>query len=94
MNENEMEKTGLREIERQKMNLEEGDEMEIQEIEGKQRKRKGREIERSREEKRRMRERMIKREREGGISGEVERKREGKKESEEEETCEREERVV
>ena len=55
MNENEMEKkTGVREIERHKMNLEEGDEIEIQEIERKQKKRKGREIERSREEKRRM----------------------------------------
>ena len=40
--------------------------------------RKGREIERSREEKRRMRKRMIKREREGGILGEV--KREGERE--------------
>ena len=56
----------MREIERQKMNFEEGDEIKIQEIERKQRRRKGREIERSREEKRRMRERTIKREREKG----------------------------
>ena len=60
----------MREIERQKMNLEEGDEIEIHEIERKKRRWKGREIERSREEKRRIRDRMIKREREkGGFRG-------------------------
>ena len=50
----------VREIERQKMNSEEGDKIEIQEIERKHRRQKAGEIERSREEKKRIREGTIK----------------------------------